>query len=69
MCRGTSCDVGIGETGVQVRFMKQVEDNVFMWPENDDLSMVEDWEVLKALDTPDMIARGRYAFTMIWNFD
>ena len=48
--------------------MKQVEDNVFMWPENDDLSMVEDWEVLKALDTPDMIARGRYAFTMIWNF-
>ena len=48
------------ETAVQVKFMKK--HNCYIWPTIDDLSIVEDFEIIKTLDPPDLVSRGSYAF-------
>ena len=49
------------ETAVQVKFMKK-KHNCYIWPTIDDLSIVEDFEIIKTLDPPDLVSRGSYAF-------
>ena len=49
------------ETDVQVKFMKK-KHNCYIWPTIDDLSIVEDFEIIKTLDPPDLVSRGSYAF-------
>ena len=41
--------------------MKQKEQtNTYTWLTIDDLSIVEDWEILKTLEPPNLLARGMF---------
>ena len=35
---------------------------IYVWPDQEDLSMMNEEEVLRVLNPPDLVARGRYAF-------
>ena len=51
-----------GESHLQVKFMKEAKNSLYRWPSLDDLSVMEEREVLKTPKAPELVARGRYAF-------
>ena len=45
-----------------VRFMKQIQDNIWVWPELDDLSLVPYSDIIKVCQCPDLVRHGTYQF-------